>query len=362
MNYRLTSAACAALFLLSAPVSAQDAIGGLIQQSAPQQLPGGARHSGTAVPLQQPLTAPAEEEVTVVDALVVTAVRPGPAFWKVADADSTVWVLGVPDGLPDGVEWKKDELRAHIRGANVLINGSAGPTWNPATIVRLLFTMSRFRGEQPLDKVIRPDLYARYNAALQSLRRGDSERMNEIRPGYAAFFLSAIFQSGLDMDSREPVEAITDAARFRVRTENVGRSAVIDVLRLIEAMPVPMAETCMEDAIEQVEAGKERMLEAARGWARGDLRVALSAERGFDRCIGGYPEIRAQNERENTEVTAAIVKALEKPGKSVAVAGLQPLLAPNGILVRLMATPGVTVTTPDVPGLENEIGYEPAEQ
>ena len=51
------------------------------------------------------------------ETLVVKAVRPGPAFWKVSSGDSTVWVMGVPSSLPRGIRWNHDELKAHLSSA-----------------------------------------------------------------------------------------------------------------------------------------------------------------------------------------------------------------------------------------------------
>ena len=109
----------------------------------------------------------------------------------------------------------------------------------------------------------------------------------------------------------------------------------------------------MDDALRQAEGGPDRVLEAAKGWARGDLRVAVSAERGWEHCIAQDKEIAAINDRNIQAAVDHIVKALETPGKAVAIVDLRPLLTQNGVIVRLRAR-GIEVTPPDVPGLEDE--------
>jgi hypothetical protein len=307
----------------------------------------------------QPEASPPADETTLVDALVVKAVRPGPAFWKVSDGDSTVWVLGVPASLPARTRWKHDELKAHLRNANVLIVGTGGYTFNILDILKLIFTARQFKADRPLDKVLPPELMARYDAARKSL--GVSDRVMDLRPGFAAIALSGSFQRSLNMQDGQPERAITRDAFLKVRTERVGRSAIVDLLKMFDEMPPKVAETCMEDALRQVEAGKARQLEAARGWTTGDLRVAISAERGWEHCIADDPKITAETNRNIREVTSAIADALKKPGKSVAVVDLRPLLSRGGILQRLQTIPGVVLTAPDAPGLEDEIGAEAAE-
>ncbi len=313
---------------------------------------------------QNPPVAPAPAEpdaapATTVDALVVRAARPGPAFWKVTRGASTVWVMGAPSALPKGLPWKQDELKAHLRNARVLIVGTGGYTFNIADIFTLIFSGKQFRSDQPLSATLPPDLLARYEAARSGLRA--PERVNELKPGFAGVILSSSFQRSLNMDFGQPERTITRDAFLRVHSERVGRSDVVDVIKIFSEMSPAMARTCVEDAVRQVEAGRDRMLEAARGWTTGDLRVAISAERGLDNCIERDPRVAAESARNMTEVTNAILEALNKPGKAVAVVDLRPLLTKGGIIERLMAQPGVKVITPDVPGLDDEITAEAAQ-
>ncbi|MEI7931662.1 MAG: TraB/GumN family protein [Alphaproteobacteria bacterium] len=313
----------------------------------------------SAQPEAPPATEAPAVDSTLLESLVVKAVRPGPAFWKVSDGDSTVWVMGVPASLPRGVRWRHDELKAHLRNANVLIVGTSGYTINILDILKLIFTAKQFKADQPLDKTLSPAQMARFDAARKDL--GVSDRVLELRPGFAAMALSGSFQRSLNMQDGQPERAITRDAFLKVGTERVGRSAVVDLIKMFNDMPAKASESCMDDALRQVEAGKARQLEAARGWTTGDLRVAISAERGFEHCIADDPKIKAEVDRNISEVTAAIAEALKKPGKSVAIVDLRPLLSQGGILVRLQAMPGVTLTAPDAPGLEDEIGAEAAE-
>ncbi len=333
-------ATTAAVLLLGLGASAQPA-------EAPANPPGPAAAEAPA------------EDVTLVDALIVRAARPGPAFWKVSDGDSTVWVMGVPGALPKGLNWKHEELRAHLRNANVLIVGTGGYTFNIADIIRLMFSANRFKADKPLNQVLPPELMTRFETARKNLDVPD--RILELKPGFAGIFLAGSFQRSLKMDQGQPERSITRDAFLRVRTDRVGRSNIVDVLSIFEEMPPAMAQTCVEDALRQIEAGSVPLLDSARGWTTGDLRLTITAERGLDRCIESDPAVKTETDRNLAEVTAAILEALKKPGKSVAVVDLRPLLLRDGIIVRLMAQPGVKVTTPDVPGMEDEIGAEAAE-
>ena len=68
-----------------------------------------------AAPIEDP-------EATVVEALVVQAVEPGPAWWRVSDGDSIVYILGAPESpMPPGVTWDNQSMH---------YEASAGPALN----------------------------------------------------------------------------------------------------------------------------------------------------------------------------------------------------------------------------------------
>ena len=64
-----------------------------------------------------------DPEANLVEELVVNARLPGPAWWKVSDADTTVYVLGVPAVVPKDLEVDHSVLKRRLDGANVLIMG-----------------------------------------------------------------------------------------------------------------------------------------------------------------------------------------------------------------------------------------------
>jgi hypothetical protein len=54
-------------------------------------------------------------EANTVEELVVRGRLPGPAWWRVSDGDSTVYVLGIPDALPKGMAWNQAILNRRLR-------------------------------------------------------------------------------------------------------------------------------------------------------------------------------------------------------------------------------------------------------
>ena len=44
-----------------------------------------------------------------------------PALWRVADADTTIWLLGTIHALPPGVAWETPKVTAAITQADTLV-------------------------------------------------------------------------------------------------------------------------------------------------------------------------------------------------------------------------------------------------
>ena len=50
-----------------------------------------------------------------------TAVAAGPALWKVADDDTTIYLFGTVHVLPQGVEWYDATIAKALEGSDILV-------------------------------------------------------------------------------------------------------------------------------------------------------------------------------------------------------------------------------------------------
>ena len=77
--------------------------------------------AGAQVPLT-PTGPAADPDSVLVEELVVTALEPGPAWWRVKDADTTVYVLGVPSLAPKRMQWDRTVFERRLAGATYADN------------------------------------------------------------------------------------------------------------------------------------------------------------------------------------------------------------------------------------------------
>ena len=167
----------------------------------------------------------ADPESVVVEALVVTAKHPAPAWWRVEDpnakegsAGATVWILGVLDApLPADVSWRREELDGRLKGAKALVTGAqlhAGLE----DIFGLLSLWSMMRTDD-MAAGLDPALAARFAADRERLGQGP-ERYQHWRPMIAG---SMLLRQARPAGAREVGRQVrADAAKAGVPAKPAG--------------------------------------------------------------------------------------------------------------------------------------------
>ena len=148
----------------------------------------------------------------LVEELVVVAKARGPAWWRVEDADTTVWILAMPEGrLPPGVSWDRAVLDKRMKGANRLLQGDrVSLTAKLGDAPALLKARKRVRTKTPLEETLPPALRARFVAARTRLGK-PAGRYDDWQPLVAGLMLLGDSRDGKGWT--EPHDAVRAAAR-----------------------------------------------------------------------------------------------------------------------------------------------------
>ena len=158
-----------------------------------------------------------DPDATVVEELVVTARLPGPAWWRVSDADTTVYVLGIPSVAPKHQQWDRLIFDRRLAGANGVIlpfNGlRVKLTGAPGAMVSYLRLRSGHPFEQGLDGPAR----ARFVAARDKLGQ-PAERYKTSNPLAAGLMLISDYRDKASLTTTDPTKLIRYLAeRKKVR-------------------------------------------------------------------------------------------------------------------------------------------------
>ena len=267
---------------------------------------------------------------------VVVSATPGPVFWRVSRGDSEVWILGVPDIFLQRQRWDDRRLRRLLTGASELLMRAE---YHATGAVRRRSATSGLEARLP------PELRPRVDAAVRAAGLSPA-RYLDLTSLETAFHLQHDLTASVGLGNDEPelhVRAL--AARLHTPTRPVARYEV--PWAEIEGAESTLAP-CVEGALADAAFDREHTAAASRAWAVGDLRTvrAQSAESTLDACMKRAPPYGTLAARTEADTADAVLAALGRGGRAVAVQTLDDLLRPDGVLARLRAA-GAEVTAPE---------------
>jgi uncharacterized protein YbaP (TraB family) len=291
----------------------------------------------TAPPLDDP-------DANLVEELVVRGRLPGPAWWRVTDADTTVYILGVPSLAPKRMQWDRVIFDRRLTGANQVILPFVNVRAKAAGSLGTAFNLVRLRTGGPFENRLDPATRARFVAVRTQLGH-DARHYPTSNPLAAGVQLAIDYRDGHELTNMDPAKLVRYLAQqqgVRVIEKSYDLGPQLGgILRT----PASVGRICFDEVLNQAEAGPGVTRAAAAAWAAGDVEGALANERTYERCLATITGGRSYDERTKADTANAIAAALKQPGHAIALVPLRPLLAQNGVLERLRAQ-GFTVKTP----------------
>jgi uncharacterized protein YbaP (TraB family) len=287
---------------------------------------------------------PNDPDATVVEELVVTASLPGPAWWRVSDGDTTVYVLGAPSVAPKHQDWDRQWFERRLEGANEVILPFNGLKVRLMGAPGAAFSYLRLKSSRPFEDSLDGASRARFVAARTRLGQ-PADHYKTTHPLAAGLMLTNDYRDKEGLTTTDPTKLIKYLAQ-RKKVRIVQRAYDLGPLLAAVARTSKVAgSTCLDEVLHEVEAGPGGVRAASRAWAVGDVAGALNAERSYERCLAVTPGALAFDAKVKGDLIADIEGALKTPGHAIAVAPLRTLLAQGGVLDRLRAA-GYTVKTP----------------
>ncbi len=303
--------------------------------------------ASTAAPALAQSSPPVDDPNAVVEELVVTARYPGPAFWRVADADSEVWIMAVPYYIPEKMVWDKTRTEQVLKGANGLILPSGvgvglGEAVRFAIKYRKQFTNE---GNRTLDQVLPAQVIERYQQLPKAYQTTDLKTAT-LKPIFAG--LSVVGRAKKTGRWTEPYsDMVKLAKKAKVKIRSAPMTSALPIATAIMTMPEAEQSQCFDGFVSSLAHGIKTVGPVAAAWAEGRTAEFLrgTTTTGADQCIYSIGEVKSLREKAYQSEIKLIKAALDQPGKTLMIASVRPLVAQNGILARLKAE-GLTVRTP----------------
>lgn len=319
----------------------------------------------TALPASaQPPVAAGEAEV-VVSELVVPSEAGGPAWWKVSDADSRVYILVIPQTAPRNLDWDRTLLERRLDGASRLylpvgmslnpasLLGVAGVAVQAPKIMKQLGPRERPKGDKTtLEEKLPPDVREKFVAMRTKIGKPASA-YEILMPDAAAQQIEEDYRAwaGLGAGPLADIRAI--ARRKKVPDQPIAKFSV-PLTKIDFKATGDRSSSCLAGALDLVERQAREDRRVAEAWAKGDPRPLLNpARRPPDTymcrsvSLSATPaQARAVTNGLVQDEVKVITAALKRPGKIVVVLNGREMFLADGVLTKLKAM-GYEVTTPD---------------
>jgi len=276
--------------------------------------------------------------------------RPGPALWHLTRGDSEVWVLGMTGAMPEDMDWNKEYVSELLDGARTILMPPKADIALTDIAWFLIWHGSELslpRG-RTLEESLPADLRARFVAVRDKVSDDSDDYRTDI-PIRAAMRLQQDVRDKADLSFREPRRTVENlAARKRIPVSPVTRFEAMDAVREVLKLSPAQQHACLAQALEDVNWALGHADTAARAWAVGDIKTVKAhySEWRLGNCvIGAVQKFSDIDGRNIAEYVSAIDAALNKPGKTIVVIHMGPLLRKNGVLERLQAR-GIAIEGP----------------
>ena len=282
------------------------------------------------------------------ETVIVTAQSPGPAFWRLSKGNSEIWILGMIGPMPTKLIWNANRLSEIVDGAHEVLT----PAQASANIFEvgwfLLWNRSVLSnpGGKKLEESLPPELKARFVAA-RSLAKRDADRYEDDPPVVAAMKLENDFNqaAGLTQNALDQVAKIARAKHVKLR--NIADYGAMAMVKEFLRLPAAAQQSCLENAVADIETRAVHAVPASEAWALGDLKgiKAHYSPPNVEKCAKLTASFSRFYDRSVADSLAAIDQALSEPGKTVMVVDIGALLRNTGVAEKLKAK-GITIEGP----------------
>ena len=261
-----------------------------------------------------------------------------PALWRVADADTTIYLFGTVHALPEGAQWLKGPVAGALLSSDTLVTEVLpGTLTDPAFLKRYTAAAMLPEGET-LRGLLTDEQRAKFEAALKASGL-KPDQLDRFKPWFAAntLVLAPLLKKGFAVaaGSEGSIEAKAPKS-----TARVGLETGDEQVALFDSMPRDLQIANLMEVVAKMGELDARVDRTVSAWLSGDVAtVAAESEAKDDdpRMAEAllYPRNRAWADW--------IAKRLATPGRVFVAVGAGHLAGPHSVQAAL-ADKGLTVT------------------
>jgi uncharacterized protein YbaP (TraB family) len=262
-----------------------------------------------------------------------------PALWKLADADTTIYLFGTIHVLPGGTKWRDKTIDAAMGTAQSLTLEAVLDT-DPSAVASVITTLGKGKDLPPLAERVPADRRA-VLAALIARSGLPVPFLDGLKSWAAAVVLTgaALDQIGLKTGAEGIEPQVT--ALFRAAGKPVeGLETAAGQLGYFDALSEAAQRDFLVSTLDNPASARADFDRLLKAWISGDTR---KLEQAFADEPDFTPELRGLLIRKRDELWAeALAKRLVKPGTIFVAVGAGHLVGPDSVQ-KMLARKGLTV-------------------
>lgn len=191
----------------------------------------------------------------------------GPALWKVADEDTTIYLFGTVHVLPQGIEWYDETIDQALTGSDMIVTEIPMDAASEAAMGQLAQTVGSLPEGTTLRSLLTPEQTTTYEAALASLGAPPAA-FDQFKPWLTGLTLSLIplMQQGYD-----PSAGVEKVLLSKAGDKPQGALETAEFqLGIFDSMPQDAQITFMMEAAEGMAEVAPMLDRMVSEWAQGD--------------------------------------------------------------------------------------------
>lgn len=265
----------------------------------------------------------AGDEPALIEALVVNARTPGPAWWSVSKGSAKVWVLGVGVSVPADAKWDSKAFDRRVKATRQVLVVPPSKTKLEGNLLKA-------------DRDWRQELTEAERARVSEIAAA-ARRKPDFYSNYRPNFAGLLIKTDLDARAKPQPGKSQD---LQARARRLGAQIVPAGGEVAQGAKTGLelggrdGLACVRWAIRPRDPVAMRQ-QRAQAWMNGDVRAIMLGPATYDPCVQSISSLQAASENSDGQMVDAIGARLDRGEGAVAFVPLLALLREGGVLDQL---------------------------
>ncbi len=264
----------------------------------------------------------------------------GPAMWKVADADTTIYLFGTVHILPKNVEWMDTTISDALAKSDIIVTELAMDPKSEAQMAPLVQKMAMLPAGTKLRSLLTPEQTAAYEAAFQKLGLPPqvADQFDGFKPWFAGINLSML---PMLMNGYSPETGVEKVLLAKAGDKPQGALETAEFqFGVFDNLPRDKQIAFLIEAADGVDEATEMLNKMVGEWVKGDAeKLAEIMNEGMDDPV----LMDALLHSRNANWAEWIAKRMDQPGTVFIAVGAGHLAGEKSVQ-ELLAAKGITST------------------